>query len=168
MSETLFSINLLWLRDLIRLYIHFIICSMHQSLQSLSVLLCKAHDWWHEMTWSFSKNCLDQICLLTVKTTSWIRHNFLFWQLSVLTGVRYLQTSLENVLRQGDPECESDGWLLENSFVETARSNFNIIKHLGKFNQINISSNGDPNIDKPSTAHYGPDNVPPKPLPTAS
>uniref|UniRef100_A0A671N1H1 Photoreceptor outer segment membrane glycoprotein 2-like n=1 Tax=Sinocyclocheilus anshuiensis TaxID=1608454 RepID=A0A671N1H1_9TELE len=90
------------------------------------------------------------------------------FELSVLTGVRYLQTSLENVLRQGDPECESDGWLLENSFVETARSNFNIIKHLGKFNQINISSNGDPNIDKPPTAHYGPDNVPPKPLPMAS
>uniref|UniRef100_A0A673LSS2 Photoreceptor outer segment membrane glycoprotein 2-like n=1 Tax=Sinocyclocheilus rhinocerous TaxID=307959 RepID=A0A673LSS2_9TELE len=54
------------------------------------------------------------------------------FELSVLTGVRYLQTSLENVLRQGDPESESDGWLLENSFVETARSNFNIIKHLGK------------------------------------
>ncbi|KAK2878534.1 hypothetical protein QQF64_011415 [Cirrhinus molitorella] len=90
------------------------------------------------------------------------------FELSVLTGVRYLQTSLENVLRQGDPDCESDGWLLENSFVETARSNFNIIKHLGKFNQINITNNGDPNIDKPPTAHYGPDNVPPKPLPTAS
>ncbi|XP_026142602.1 photoreceptor outer segment membrane glycoprotein 2-like [Carassius auratus] len=90
------------------------------------------------------------------------------FELSVLTGVRYLQTSLENVLRQGDPECESDGWLLENSFVETARSNLNIIKHLGKFNQINISSNGDPNLDKPPTAHYGPDNVPPKPLPMAS
>ncbi|XP_073783979.1 photoreceptor outer segment membrane glycoprotein 2 isoform X2 [Danio rerio] len=87
------------------------------------------------------------------------------FELSVLTGVRYLQTSLENVLRQGDPECESDGWLLENSFVETARSNFNIIKHLSKFNQINTASNRDPNTDRPSTAHYGPDNVPPKPHP---
>uniref|UniRef100_A0A672T5I9 Peripherin 2-like a n=1 Tax=Sinocyclocheilus grahami TaxID=75366 RepID=A0A672T5I9_SINGR len=73
------------------------------------------------------------------------------FELSVLTGVRYLQTSLENMLRHGDPECESDRWLLENSFVETARSNFNIIKHLGKFNQINIASNGDPNIVKPPT-----------------
>ncbi|XP_051578874.1 photoreceptor outer segment membrane glycoprotein 2-like isoform X1 [Myxocyprinus asiaticus] len=90
------------------------------------------------------------------------------FELSVLTGVRYLQTALENVLRQGDPECESDGWLLENSFVETARSNFNIIKNLGKFNQINTASNGDPNIDRPSTAHYGPDNVPPKSLPMDS
>ncbi|KAL7873210.1 hypothetical protein AOLI_G00122810 [Acnodon oligacanthus] len=94
----------------------------------------------------------------------------LIWlfELSVLTGVRYLQTALENVLRQGDPESESDGWLLENSFVETARSNFNIIKNLGKCNQVDTIVNGDPNIDKPCTAHYGPDNVPPKQTPVAS
>ncbi|KAL6477768.1 hypothetical protein MHYP_G00136030 [Metynnis hypsauchen] len=94
----------------------------------------------------------------------------LIWlfELSVLTGVRYLQTALENVLRQGDPESESDGWLLENSFVETARSNFNIIKNLGKCNQVDTTVNGDPNIDKPCTAHYGPDNVPPKQTPMAS
>lgn len=86
----------------------------------------------------------------------------------MLTGVRYLQTSLENVLRQGDPDSESDGWLLENSFVETARSNFNIIKSLGKCNQIDTANNGDPNIDVPSTAYYGPDNLPPKQIPVAS
>ncbi|XP_008282378.1 peripherin 2-like b [Stegastes partitus] len=86
------------------------------------------------------------------------------FELSVLTGVRYLQTSLENVLRQGDPNSESDGWLLENSFMETARTNLNIIKSLGKNNHIHTSNNGDPNINVPSTskAHYGPDNVPPK------
>lgn len=82
----------------------------------------------------------------------------------MLTGVRYLQTSLENVLRQGDPDSESDGWLLENSLMETARTNLSIIKSLGKSNQINTANNGDPNIDVPSTskAHYGPDNVFPK------
>lgn len=91
------------------------------------------------------------------------------FQLSVLTGVRYLQTSLENVLRQGDPNSESDGWLLENSFIETARTNLNIIKSLGKSNQIDTANNGDPNINVPSTskAHYGPDNVPPKQTPEA-
>lgn len=94
-------------------------------------------------------------------------------QLSVLTGVRFLQTSLENVLRQGDPDSESDGWLLENSFMETARINLNIIKTLGKCNQIDTANNGDPNIDVPcssssSKANYGPDNVPPKPTPDAS
>lgn len=88
----------------------------------------------------------------------------------MLTGVRYLQTSLENVLRQGDLNSESDGWLLENSFMETARINLNIIKSLGKNNQIDTGNNGDPNINVPSTskAHYGPDNVPPKEIPEAS
>lgn len=92
------------------------------------------------------------------------------FQLSVLTGVRYLQTSLENVLRQGDPNSESDGWLLESSFIETARTNLNIIKSLGKSNQIDTATDGDPNINAPSTstAHYGPDNVPPKQVPEAS
>lgn len=86
------------------------------------------------------------------------------FELSVLTGVRYLQTSLENVIRKGDPNSESDGWLLENSFMETARINLNIIKNLGKCNQIDTANNGDPNIDVPCTskAQYGPDNVPPK------
>lgn len=93
-----------------------------------------------------------------------VSKGLLSFQLSVLTGVRYLQTSLENVLRQGDPNSESDGWLLENSFMETARMNLNIIKSLGKCNQIDTATNGDPNINVPSTskAHYGPDNVPPK------
>ncbi|XP_038146620.1 photoreceptor outer segment membrane glycoprotein 2-like [Cyprinodon tularosa] len=83
------------------------------------------------------------------------------FELSVLTGVRYLQTSLENMLRQGDPNSESDGWLLENSLMETARTNLNIIKSLGKNNQINSAENGDPNIDVPSTSakHYGSENV---------
>ncbi|XP_061651032.1 photoreceptor outer segment membrane glycoprotein 2 isoform X1 [Phyllopteryx taeniolatus] len=92
------------------------------------------------------------------------------FELSVLTGVRYLQTSLENMLRLGDPDCESDGWLLENSFIETARSNLNIIKTLSKNNYVDTANNGDPNINVPSTskAHYGPDNVPLQQIPVAS
>ncbi|XP_043929477.1 photoreceptor outer segment membrane glycoprotein 2-like [Protopterus annectens] len=83
------------------------------------------------------------------------------FELSVLIGVRYLQTAMENVLLQGDPESESDGWLLENGFAETARSNFNIIKNLGKANQIStVSGIHDPNMDVPR-AQYGPDNIPP-------
>lgn len=83
----------------------------------------------------------------------------------MLTGVRYLQTALENVLLRGDPESESEGWILENSFAETARYSFNIIKNLGKGNQV---ENGDPNVNRPTTAHYGPDNVPPKQTPEDS
>ncbi|XP_067894498.1 photoreceptor outer segment membrane glycoprotein 2-like [Heterodontus francisci] len=91
-----------------------------------------------------------------------------FFEVSVLTGVRYLQTAMENVLIQGNPECESEGWLLQNNFVEKAKTNFNIIKSLQKVDQIStISGTYDPNMDI-KTAEYGPDNVPPKALPTAS
>lgn len=64
-------------------------------------------------------------------------------QLLVLTGVRYLQTAMENVLRLGDLDSESDGWILEGSLAETARYNFNIIKNLGKCYQVD----DDPNIN---------------------
>ncbi|KAM9149390.1 photoreceptor outer segment membrane glycoprotein 2 [Pangshura tecta] len=90
------------------------------------------------------------------------------FEISVLIGVRYLQTAMKNVLLLGDPECESDGWLLENSFVETAKYNFSIIKNLGKANQIStVSEMNDPNMDV-QTANYGPDNVQSKSSPTAS
>ncbi|KAM9354614.1 photoreceptor outer segment membrane glycoprotein 2-like [Pholidichthys leucotaenia] len=73
----------------------------------------------------------------------------LIWmfELLVLTGVRYLQTAMENVLRLGDPDSESDGWILENSLAETAWSNFNIIKNLGKCYQVD----DDPNINIQTT-----------------
>ncbi|GCC35537.1 photoreceptor outer segment membrane glycoprotein 2-like [Chiloscyllium punctatum] len=81
------------------------------------------------------------------------------FEISVLTGVRYLQTAMENVVLQGDPECESEGWLLENNFVEKAKTNLNIIKTLRKVNQIStISGMENPNLDV-RTAAYGPDNV---------
>ncbi|XP_076835065.1 photoreceptor outer segment membrane glycoprotein 2-like [Brachyhypopomus gauderio] len=94
----------------------------------------------------------------------------LIWifELSVLTGVRYLQTAMENVLRQGDPESESHGWLLEDGLMETACANFNIFKSLGKINQVDVATNGDPNIDRTSVVHYGPENLPPQPTPVAS
>ncbi|TRY57009.1 hypothetical protein DNTS_023921, partial [Danionella cerebrum] len=85
------------------------------------------------------------------------------FEVSVLIGVRYLQTAMENVLRQGDPDCESDGWLLENSIADTARYNFNIIKNLGKCYQVD----DDPNIDVPSTSQQTQENVPIKQIPVA-
>lgn len=117
-----------------------------------------------------SLTCCIMICVHILCDVITNMYVCVLFQLSVLTGVRYLQTSLENVLRQGDLNSESDGWLLENSFMETARTNLNIIKSLGKSNQIDTANNGDPNINVPSTskAHYGPDNVPPKETPEAS
>ncbi|XP_074472270.1 photoreceptor outer segment membrane glycoprotein 2-like [Sebastes fasciatus] len=74
----------------------------------------------------------------------------LIWlfELLVLTGVRYLQTAMENVFLLGDPDSESDGWILENSLAETAWSNFNIIKNMGKCYQVD----DDPNIYTPPAA----------------
>lgn len=94
----------------------------------------------------------------------------LIWlfELSVLIGVRYLQTAMKNVLLLGDLEGESDGWLLENSFVETAKYNINIIKNLGKANQIStVSGMNDPNIDVQNT-NCGKTNVTTKSIPAAS
>ncbi|XP_003339499.2 photoreceptor outer segment membrane glycoprotein 2-like [Monodelphis domestica] len=68
------------------------------------------------------------------------------FELCVLTGVRYLQTSLKNVPLD-EPELDSDGWLLENSFVESVKYNLNFIKNLGKADQVsNVSEL--PNINK--------------------
>ncbi len=55
---------------------------------------------------------------------------------------------MENVLRLGDPDSESDGWILENSLAETARSNFKVIKNLGKCYQVD----NDPNINVPTAS----------------
>ncbi|XP_051886379.1 photoreceptor outer segment membrane glycoprotein 2-like [Pristis pectinata] len=90
------------------------------------------------------------------------------FEISVLIGVRYLQTAMENVQLQGDPDSESEGWLLQNDFVEKAKTNFNIIKNLHKVDQIStISGVEDPNMDI-NIAEYGPNNIPPKIIPTAS
>ncbi|CAM9839116.1 unnamed protein product [Lampetra fluviatilis] len=82
------------------------------------------------------------------------------FELSVLVGVRYMQTAMENALLAGDPDCECEGWLLESGLAETARSNFNVIKSLGKSNQIDsVMGKEDPNLDvpvPPVPAHYGP------------
>lgn len=69
-------------------------------------------------------------------------------QLLVLLGVRYLQTAMENVLLLGDPELESDGWILEDSLAQTARYNLQVIKNLGKCYQADQDNDHDPNIDR--------------------
>ncbi|XP_048343008.1 photoreceptor outer segment membrane glycoprotein 2-like [Sphaerodactylus townsendi] len=91
----------------------------------------------------------------------------LIWlfELSVLIGVRYLQTAMRNVVLLGDPQSDSDGWLFENNFVETAKYNINIIKQLGKANQVStVSGMNDPNMDI-QTANHGPKNIPTESIP---
>lgn len=68
----------------------------------------------------------------------------------VVLGVRYLQTSMENLVRLGDPGFDSEAWLLEESLCDTAKNNFHIIKSLGKCYHGDDDDH-DPNLDQPIT-----------------
>ncbi|XP_033847232.2 photoreceptor outer segment membrane glycoprotein 2-like [Periophthalmus magnuspinnatus] len=65
------------------------------------------------------------------------------FEMLVVLGVRYLQTSMESLVLIGDPESDSEAWILESSLCETLR----VIKSLGKC----YHGNDDPNIDRPIT-----------------
>lgn len=57
-------------------------------------------------------------------------------QATATTGLRYLHTALESVSNPEDPECESEGWLLERSVPETCKAFLESLKKLGKSNQV--------------------------------
>ncbi|GAB1301138.1 Peripherin-2 [Apodemus speciosus] len=58
------------------------------------------------------------------------------FEVSITAGLRYLHTALESVANPEDPECESEGWLLEKSVPETWRAFLESFKKLGKSNQV--------------------------------
>ncbi|XP_072896579.1 photoreceptor outer segment membrane glycoprotein 2 [Hemitrygon akajei] len=86
------------------------------------------------------------------------------FEILVLIGVRYLQTAMENTQIQGDPDSASEGWLLQNNFVEKATTNFNIVKNLHKVDQISTISGVE---DLNNIAKYGPDNILPQIITTS-
>lgn len=53
-----------------------------------------------------------------------------------LAGLKYLSTALETMADPENPECESEGWLLEKGFKETLTEMFGKIKTLGRPNQV--------------------------------
>ncbi|KAJ8359643.1 hypothetical protein SKAU_G00161680 [Synaphobranchus kaupii] len=53
-------------------------------------------------------------------------------QVAVSVGLKYLSTALETISNPEDPECESEGWLLEKSVKETISSYTEKIKLLRK------------------------------------
>lgn len=57
-------------------------------------------------------------------------------QVAITMGLRYLHTALEGVTNPEDPECESEGWLLEKSLWETCKAILESLKKLGKSNQV--------------------------------
>lgn len=57
-------------------------------------------------------------------------------QVTITVGLRYLHTALEGMANPEDPECESEGWLLEKSVPETWKAFLESVKKLGKGNQV--------------------------------
>lgn len=57
-------------------------------------------------------------------------------QVSITAGLRYLHTALESMSNPEDPECDSEGWLLEKSVPETWKAFLENFKKLGKSNQV--------------------------------
>ncbi|KAF5929722.1 hypothetical protein HPG69_002446 [Diceros bicornis minor] len=57
-------------------------------------------------------------------------------QVTITVGLRYLHTALEGLSNPEDPECESEGWLLEKSVPETWKAFLESLKKLGKSNQV--------------------------------
>lgn len=55
----------------------------------------------------------------------------------IMIGLRLLHTSLENITNPEDPECESEGWVLEKSLKDTFKSTLENLKNVGKGNQVN-------------------------------
>ncbi|XP_012628640.1 peripherin-2 [Microcebus murinus] len=57
-------------------------------------------------------------------------------EVSITAGLRYLHTALDSVPNPEEPECESEGWLLEKSVPETWKAFLESVKKLGKGNQV--------------------------------
>ncbi len=53
-----------------------------------------------------------------------------------MAGLKYLSTALETMEDPENPECESDGWLLEKGVKETFSEMLGKLKTLGKTNQV--------------------------------
>lgn len=53
-----------------------------------------------------------------------------------MVGLRLLHTSIESITNPEDPDCESEGWILEKSFKETFKTTMENLKKMGKFNQV--------------------------------
>uniref|UniRef100_A0A096LXQ0 Peripherin 2b (retinal degeneration, slow) n=1 Tax=Poecilia formosa TaxID=48698 RepID=A0A096LXQ0_POEFO len=53
-----------------------------------------------------------------------------------VAGLKYLSTALETMADPENPECESEGWLLEKGFKETLADLLSKVKTFGRANQV--------------------------------
>ncbi|XP_019404962.1 PREDICTED: peripherin-2 [Crocodylus porosus] len=63
-------------------------------------------------------------------------------EVTVMIGLRLLHTALESIANPEDPECESEGWLLQQSMKETIKLMLDTLKQLGKTNQVEAGAEG--------------------------
>ncbi|XP_037128074.1 peripherin-2b [Syngnathus acus] len=61
---------------------------------------------------------------------------FVLLQCADMAGLKYLSTALETMSDPENPECDSEGWLLEKSVKETLGEMLAKIKMLGKSNHV--------------------------------
>lgn len=59
-----------------------------------------------------------------------------------MIGLRLLHTSLESTTNPEDPECESEGWVLEKNLTDTFKSIMQKLKKIGKSNQVDAGAEG--------------------------
>lgn len=59
-----------------------------------------------------------------------------------MAGLKYLSTALETMEDPENPECESEGWLLEKGVKETLSDLLTKLKTLGKANQVEEGEDG--------------------------
>ena len=59
-----------------------------------------------------------------------------------MAGLKYLTTALETMEDPENPECESEGWLLEKGVKETFGDLFSKLKALGATNQVEEGGDG--------------------------
>ncbi|KAE8600570.1 hypothetical protein XENTR_v10013315 [Xenopus tropicalis] len=57
-------------------------------------------------------------------------------EMVVMIGLRFLHTCLESIANPEDPECESEGWILEKSLKDTIKSSWELVKSMGKLNKV--------------------------------
>ncbi|XP_034721687.1 peripherin-2-like [Etheostoma cragini] len=81
-----------------------------------------------EALFSYFSSMMSSISVLIIAT--------ILLESADMAGLKYLTTALQTMEDPENPECESDGWLLEKGVKETFGELFSKLKTLGKKNQV--------------------------------
>ncbi|XP_026211517.1 peripherin-2b isoform X2 [Anabas testudineus] len=81
-----------------------------------------------EALFSYYSSMMNSIGVLVIIT--------ILLEVGYMAGLKYLSTALETMADPENPECESEGWLLEKGVKETFAELLTKLKTLGKINQV--------------------------------